>query len=183
MRRGRPRRRQVVALCAVLATAVLPAAWMSSATGASVVPQLSTGGTLTASSAQLTGLTYGGVTTVSTAAGDLPVIALTSTAATLTDLQLHVPCTAVPNLSTGLAMDTDVAAGSTADAPQGLTVYATSVVATGPSGPVAWTPGTPPPAAQLGDVGLTALTIDFAGIEAPSLSLPGLTQATRFCAP
>jgi len=80
-------------------------------------------------------------------------------------------------------MDAEAAPGSTAEAPQGLTVYVTSVVATGPAGPVAWTPASPPPAAQLGDVRLTDLAIDFAGIEAPSLSVPGLRQATRFCAP
>jgi hypothetical protein len=148
-----------------------------------VVPQLATGGTLTASSAQLTGLVYDGVTTVTTAAGDTQVLRLTSTAATLTDLQLHVPCTVVPDLGSGLAMDAAAAPGSTAAAPQGITVYATSLAATSAAGPVAWTPAAPPPAAQLGDVSLTGLTIDFAGIEAPALSVPGLREATSFCTP
>ncbi len=182
-RRGR-RLGHTAALGTVLALAVLPVAWTSSADGAgSPPPQLSTGGTLTASAAQLTGLTYAGVQTVSTAAGGTQVIELTGTSASLTDLALHVPCTAVPGLGTGMAMDAAAAPGSTSSAPAGITVYATSVTATGPAGAVTWTPASPPPAAVLGDVPLTDLTIDFAGIEAPSLTLPGLTQETSFCTP
>jgi len=175
---SRARLRYAAALSALLALAGLP----SAALGASPPGyQLSTGATLTASAAQLSGLVYDGTLTVATTAGDVQVLQLTSTSASLTDLQLHVPCTAVPGLGTGMATDATTSAGSTSSAPSGLTLYATSVAATSSAGPVAWTPASPPPTAQLGDVALTGLTVDFAGLEAPSLSLPGLAQATSFC--
>lgn len=175
---SRARLRYAAALSALLALAVLPSAALGAAPPGY---QLSTGATLTASAAQLSGLVYDGTVTVTTAAGDLQVLQLTSTSASLTDLQLHVPCTAVPSLGAGLATDATTSTGSTSTAPSGLTLYATSVAATSSAGPVAWTPATPPPAAQLGDVALTDLTVDFAGLEAPSLSLPGLAQTTSFC--
>jgi hypothetical protein len=167
-----------------LTVAALSAAWVPAADGAAPTPgPFASRGTLTASSGQLAGLVYDGVATVSTTTGDQQVIELTSSSASLTDLEIHVPCTAVPQLGEGIAMDAATAQGSTASAPEGLTIYATRVAATTGAGPVSWTPDTPPPAAQLGDVSLTELEVDFAGIEAAGLTLPGLNQATSFCTP
>ena len=172
------RLRYAAAVSALLALAAVP----SAAAGATPPGyQPSTGATLTASAAQLAGLVYDGTLTVTTTAGDVQVLQLTSTSASLTDLAVHVPCTTVPGLGAGMATDATTSAGSASTAPAGLRVYATSVTATSGAGPVAWTPATPPPAAQLGDVALTDLTVDFVGIEAPSLSMPGLAQAASFC--
>jgi hypothetical protein len=164
-------------------TAALSCAWVPADGAATPAEQLSGGGTLTASTAQLAGLVYDGLATVSTPAGDLQAIQLTSSSAALTDLQLHVPCTAVPGLGQGIATDVATASGSTAAAPDGLTLYATRISAATSAGPVSWTPAAPPTAQQLGDVTLTDAEIDFLGIAVTELSLPGLTQATRFCTP
>lgn len=182
MRRPRPRRGHA-ALVGVLVLLALPAAAVSPADGAPPAVRFGSGGRLTAGTATLAGLSYAGTVTVTTAAGDMPVLELATRAATLTGLTVDVACTPVPGLGTGLAATISTPAGSTTSAPGGLTLYATSLTATASGAPIAWSPAAPPPAAQLGDVTVSGLGVDFVGIAAPTLSAPGLSQATRFCTP
>jgi hypothetical protein len=171
-------------LCAVAAAATAPVLLDAPALGTPTAPGFTLAGTstMTAASAELTGLVYQGVVTVTLPAGDVQVLELTSSAATLTGLGLHTPCTAA---AAGGATTTDTltATGSTSTAAGGLTLYATSIAATVGGSPVTWTPAAPPPAEQLGDATLTDATVDLVALSAPSLVLPPLRQATSFCTP
>lgn len=177
------RRRALPLTVGVLsALALVPLVWASSATGVAVpvAAAFADGAELTASAAELGGLVYEGTVTVATAAGDAEVIKLTSASAALTGLGLHVPCRPAGPAG-GITVDAVTPAGSTSAAGEGITVYATSVTGNADGAAVTWTPASPPPAAELGDVALTDLVVDFAGIEAPSLVTPGLAQTASFC--
>lgn len=142
-----------------------------------------TGATLTATQATLAGLTYDGVVTVPTATGDVTTIELRSTAATLTGLELHTPCTPLAALGTGLTAASVTPAGSSSTSTTGLTLYARSVTATVAGTGVTWTPGSPPPAADLGDVVLTDVTIEVTSLTLPAFTAPGLRESASFCTP
>lgn len=137
---------------------------------------------LTATAADFHGLVYGGLVTLTTPAGDVPVMKLTSTSASLTSLQLRTRCVPVSGLG-GMATDTLTADGSTSTASGGFTLLASSVTGTAGGAAVTWTPASPPPAEQLGDVSLTDLTVEVASLDAPTLTAPGLRQSTSFCSP
>ncbi|MGZ4634518.1 hypothetical protein [Oryzihumus sp.] len=139
--------------------------------------------TLTAAKATLAGLAYDGVVTVPTTAGTVSTIELRSTAATLTGLELHTPCTPVTALGTGLTAASVTPADSASTSANGLTLYARSVTATVAGASVTWTPDTPPPAADLGDVVLTDVTIEVTSLKLPAFSAPGLRASASFCTP
>ena len=141
------------------------------------------GATLTATRATLAGLAYDGVVTVPTTAGDVPTIELRSTAATLTGLELHTPCTPLAALGTGLTAASVTPAGSASTSASGLTLYARSVTATMAGAGVTWTPDSPPPAADLGDVVLSDVTIEVTSLTLPAFSAPGLRESASFCTP
>ena len=179
------RRSTGLLLCAVVAAAVTPVLLDApTALGTPTPPGFPLAGsaTLTASSVELTGLVYQGVVTVTLPGGDVPALELTSTAARLTNLRLHAPCS-VASAGGGTTTDTGSADGSTSTADKGLTLYATSIAATVAGTAVTWTPAAPPPAEQLGDATLTDATVDLVALSAPSLTVPTLRQATAFCTP
>ncbi len=145
-------------------------------------PLPASGATLTAASAVLGGLVYDGNVTVSTTAGDVPTLKLSSASATLTGLRLDVPCQAVPGLG-GISAAVVTPSASKSTAEKGVTLFARSVTATMAGTTVTWTPAAPPPAQQLGDATLTDATVELATMSAPALTLPRLRQTTTFCTP
>ena len=134
---------------------------------------------VTASTAVLNGLAYAGLVSVPTSGGgSVTAMDLTASSATLTDLSVVVPCTPVPGLGVGMTSVSGIAPGAKASASAGMHLYATSLTA---AGGVAWSPASPPPAASLGDVTVTSVTIDAVWMSLPALSAPGLAQRTAFC--
>lgn len=185
--RLRPGRRRlcVVGFAASLGfLAALPQAFEAPSATAGTMPLEAAlpaqGATLTAPTAVLRGLVFKGVVTVSTTAGNVDTLQLTSTSATLTGLRLEVPCQPVGGGLGGMTYTAATAADSTSTA-ENLTFYARSVTATMAGATVTWTPTTQPPAEQLGDLALTDATVDLAVLDAPTLTMPQLRQTTSFC--
>ena len=187
------RRRRKVASLSVGSIAVLAFVPLvldaSSAAGSTVpvavpvtAPLPASGATLTAASAVLGGLVYDGIVTVTTTAGDVPTLKLSSASATITGLRLDVPCQAVQGLG-GISAAVVTPSASKSAAEKGITLFARSVTATMAGSTVTWTPDAPPPAQQLGDATLTDATVELATLRAPELTMPGLRQTTTFCTP
>ena len=187
--RARRRRRLLAGLSAAslaVLTASVPLVLEAPSAEAGTVPKAAPlparGATLTAATGVLRGLVFDGVTTVSTTAGNVDTVQLTSSSAALTGLRLEVPCQPVEGLG-GMASTVATPADSTSTAADGFTLYARSITATIAGNTVTWTPVAPPPAQQLGDVTLSDVTVDLAVMQAPALDMPGLRQATSFCTP
>lgn len=185
--RLRPGRRRlcVVGFAASLGfIAALPQAFEAPSATAGTMPLEAAlpaqGATLTAPTAVLRGLVFKGVITVSTTAGNVDTLQLTSTSATLTGLRLEVPCQPVGGGLGGMTYTAATAADSTSTA-EDVTFYARSVTATVAGTAVTWTPTAQPPAEQLGDLALTDATVDLAVLDTPTLTMPRLRQTTSFC--
>jgi len=143
----------------------------------------SVGLVVTTSAAVLTGFTYVGNVAVPTPNGPVTTMEFTAASASLANLRIDIPCTAVPALSTGMTSVTGTEPSAAATAAHGLHFYATSVAGTTGGTALTWTPDTPPPPGPLGDVTMTAVTIHATWMSMPSLSASGLAQHTAFCAP
>jgi len=160
-----------------------PAAAIGSAAVAvtSPVSASSVGFDLSAGSTTFAGFTFVGLVTVSTPTGDVSAMDLTATHASLVDLGLVVPCTAVASVGTGMTSVTSTKPGGTSTAAQGLELYLTTLTVTVSGSPTTFTPASPPP--SLGDVTVDSLDAHGLWASMPSLSAPGLAQHTAFCKP
>ncbi|HSF26622.1 MAG TPA: hypothetical protein VLC50_03800 [Actinomycetes bacterium] len=179
--RRRVRSRQLVGVLAGLTVLVLNSP--GAADGAVVAaPAFAGVAALTGSSAELAGVVFEGVATVQTATGTVETIKLTTTAAAITDLRLRPPCTPISGLGAGMTTESTTPGQSISRAPAGMTVYATALTASTPTGSVTWTAANPPPARQLGDLSLAELSVQLVSLRAPEIVLPGLHQASLYCA-
>ncbi len=168
--------------------AVLPALLLGPALAASAAPVPPPAvyhiASLSAATATLTGTAYDGIETLDVAGVEVDTLKLTMASATLGDLAVTVPCTPLAaGSATGISVGITTPSGSESTAPEGMTLWATSVTGTTPLGKTTWTPENPPPARTLGTLALSGLEVSFVTADLPSLQVPDLRQAATFCAP
>lgn len=165
-RGGRRARSVAVRLLAVLCLGVLGLT-ASQGLAAPAGEQVS----ISAGSADVTGLAYEGPATVGTPAGDVTVLRLVAQTAQLTGFRMRT--------AGGSHALVTTAAGTTRAS--GLVLLATEVDATVDGTAVSWTPDAPPPAEPLpnGSGTLSDLVVHGVVVTAETLRVPGARQSVE----